>query len=198
MNNLDHIFKPEYPFLQKHAPTVLPVIFVILILYGTLYAINLPPLFWICMLILAVIASLLPYFFIREIRFTQNFVVRRYFLPDRFLELEEIANIDAHFVHLKNSRIRLGGLTNIEALQARFQRWRSASLLKGRSQKDTGYSTLFPMRGAGSYAFMWGLFTGVTALMLQPDWITLDERWFFGVIFLVVYLLHVYLLPKII
>jgi hypothetical protein len=196
MDTNDHIFKPQYPFWKKFAVLGLPVIFIGLIVYGALTVSRLSILFWTGMLILAIIASLAPYFFIREVRFTQSVVVRRHFLPDRFLEADEIASIDAEAIHLSKGHIRLSGLQNVAELQARFQRWKSAKILKEAQNNHQAAAGSFPIRGSGSYAFMWGLFIGVIALFLQPTWLPLDPRWFFGIVFLIVYLIYLYGLPN--
>jgi hypothetical protein len=190
------IFKPRYP-LRIQLVMLLPgVLFFGMMCNVALSPVRFPLLFWLVTLAFGLFTSLLPFFFIREIRFPDEMVVRRHFLPDRFFNYKELEQINPDSIQANGQRIRMGEIVNLEELKAMAQRWKAAKTLKESQRTTQKRETLYFQRGYGTYASFWGLMFGVIVMLMDLPWLQLDPRWVLGGTFLVVYLVYIYIVPK--
>lgn len=193
----DIVFEPRYPPLVLLAVYGLPVSFFGLLCAAASLFGQLPPLFWMMVLLLGVLAALAPFFFIRRIVFREKMVIRRYFLPDVYLDYRDVQAVDAGAIHTPKKKIRLGNPQNLVALQDLTQRWQAVRVLQESNRRPKGAATLeLPTRGYGSYGFIWGLMFGILVMYLVPVNWNIDSRWIFGSVFLLTYLLFTYILPR--
>ena len=192
-----YIFKPQYPISNRLVLVLFPVFFFALLFSAAFAITKLPTIFWALAISLGVITSLLPFFNIREIRFLDELVIRRHFLPDTFIAFKDIDSIENVIVLSGGRDIRLGALRNQDELKLHFQRWKAAKLLKGKQTQPDPLKSLFPQRGYGSYASFWGLIFGVMLTLIAPPWIAFDPRLLLAGNFLLVYLVYIYIIPKI-
>jgi hypothetical protein len=197
MEQEPRIFKPLYPPSVRLALVLLPVLFITLLVRAGITRTALPVFFWALAISLGLITSLVPFFLIREIRFLDELVVRRHFLPDAFIAFKDIESIDSVIMLNKGRDIRLGKLRNQDELKTQFQRWRAAKLLKGEQAQPDSLKSLYPQRGYGSYATFWGLVFGVMLTIMAPPWLAIDPRWLLAGSFLLIYSIYIYIIPKI-
>jgi hypothetical protein len=193
-----HIFKPRYPVEIRLAVILMPLLFFVLLFSAAFSITILPMSFWVLIFSLGVISSLVPFFIIREIRFLDELVVRRHFLPDIFIPFEQIVSFENTIMLSDDRKIRLGKLGNLVELNAHFQRWKAAKLLKGSQSHPDPVKSLYPQRGYGSYASFWGLIFGVLFTSLAPPGFAIDPRWLLAGSFLLVYFIYIYIIPRII
>jgi hypothetical protein len=202
MENEETVFEPRYSPLVNFTAIGLPLLFVGLLCAGANLISRVPALAWLLLLLIGIAAAISPYFFIRRIYFRDQLVVRRFLLPDRLIDYRQIVEINPTSLETQEGRVRLGRLQNLPELQDMIQRWRAAKILKAGQKKDEPDApdlqthALVPVRGYGSYGFMWALMFGIIGLFVQPAWVSLDAKWFFGIIFLATYVVFVYILPK--
>jgi hypothetical protein len=190
------IFKPRYPF-RIRLLILLPTVLFFGILCNVAWSfIKFPVFFWLLALALGLITSLTPFFIIREIRFPDEMIVRRHFLPDRFFNYKEFEQINAKSLHAGGQRIRLGEITNLEELREMVNRWKAARTLKEAKHPTKKSESLYLQRGYGAYASFWGLMFGVIVVLMDPSWLAVDPRWVLGGTFLVVYFVYIYVIPK--
>ena len=190
------IFKPRYPLrtrLVMLLPTVLFFGMMCNVAFSTAYF---PMLYWLLALVLGVFISLLPFFFIREIRFPNEMVVRRHFLPDRFFSYKELEQINPDSIQAGGQRFRMGKITNLEELQELSQRWKAAKTLKESQRARHEIKSLYPRRGYGTYGSFWCLMFGIIVMLMDLPWLQFDPRWVLGGTFLLVYLVYIYIVPK--
>lgn len=191
------IFKPRYPLRTRLVMLVPPVIF-----FGTLCnvafsAANFPVAFWLLALLIGLLTSLIPFFIIREVRFPNEMVIRRHFLPDRFFTYKEFEQIDSDSIHAGGQRIRMGQIANLDELKEIVRHWKAARLLKeSRGQTTPDINSFYPQRGYGTYGSFWGLMFGVILMLMNPSWLHIDPRWVLGGTFLLVYLVYSYVVPR--
>lgn len=190
------IFKPRYP-LQIRLVMLLPtVIFFGMVCNVALSFSQFPTAFWLLALAFGLFTSLIPFFFLREIRFPDEMVVRRYFLPDRFFNYKELERINSDSIQAGGQHIRMGKITNLDELEEMSQRWKAAKTLKELQRTQPKPESLYLQRGYGTYASFWGLMFGVIVMLMDLPWLNLDSRWLMGSTFLLVYLIYVYIVPK--
>ncbi len=194
----------EPVFKPRHAPALalalygLPLAFFgLLCASASIWMIN-SPLFWGFLLLAGILASLVPFFTVRLILFRERMVIRRYLLPDISLNHDEVQSVDASAIHTNRGRVRLGGIRNAAELQEQVRRWQAARVLKASQPHapQKAYIEL-PQRGYGTYAVVWGLLFGIIGLYLVPASLGLDARWVMGGIFVLVYLVYIYVLPRV-
>jgi hypothetical protein len=157
---------------------------------------KLPTIFWLAALAIGLFTSLIPFFFLREIRFPDEMVVRRYFLPDRFFSYKELEQINPDSIQVGGQRIRMGEITNLDELKDMSQRWIAAKTLKDHQRNAPKKESLYFQRGYGSYASFWGLMFGIIIMLMDLPWFRFDPRWALGGAFLIVYLVYIYVVPK--
>jgi len=192
-----HTFKPRYPLQARLLLYGLPLaLFAMLCGAGSLF-VELPDLFWALVFVTAFFASLLPFFVIREIRFLDEMVIRRHFLPDLFVSHTEFERIDPDSIQVGGKRIRMGPVANLDALRTMAQRWKAACILKEAQRGPVSPVSLFPVRGYGMYASFWGFLFGVIGMLMTPAGLHLDPRWLLAGTFLLVYFLYIYVIPKV-
>ena len=185
------IFKPRYP-LRTRLGVILPtMLFFGLLCNAALTLSHLPMIFLLLALGLGLFTSLLPFFFIREIRFPNDMVVRRYFLPDRFFSYKELEQINPDSIQAGGRYIRMGQVTNLEELKEMSQRWKAAKILKESKHNTPKPESLFLQRGYGTYASFWGLIFGVIVMLMDLPWLQLDPRWMLAGTFLLVYFAYI-------
>ncbi len=190
------VFKPRYPFTVRLFLTGLPILFFgLLIAEGGLPWVISGP-FWYLTLCLGIATSLAPFFFIREIRFTELMVVRRHFLPDIFIKHKEIEKIEDDEIRTVTRRIRIGKPINIEDFREMLQSWSAIRTLKESVRPNQPQQLAYPSRGYGGYASFWGMLFGVIIMIIGQGWIPVDPRWLLGITFVLVYFLFIYLVPK--
>jgi hypothetical protein len=197
MENEDIIFKPHYTSYASLALYGLPLAFLGLLCASASLFPQANPLFWVAMLALGITASLLPFFFVRYILFREKMVVRRYLLPDTYLDYREVQEVDAAVIHTTRGDVRLGRLQNADDLREMVQRWKAVRTLK-ENQRGPVQAQRFelPVRGYGTYGLMWGLMFGIIAMYLIPASLNLDSRWVLGGALLLTYLIYIYILPR--
>ena len=190
------IFKPRYP-LRTRLIMLLPTVFFFGMMCNVAFSVaKFPMAFWILVLGIGLFTSLIPFFFIREIRFPNEMVVRRHFLPDRFFTYKEFEQINSDSIQAGGQRLRMGQITNLDELKAMAQRWKAAKVLKESQQTKLEIKSFYPQRGYGTYGSFWGLMFGIIFMLMDLPWLQLDPRWVLGGTFLLVYLIYIYIVPK--
>lgn len=190
------IFKPRYPLNARLRILVPSGLFFAMMCGVATSATPFPYFLWLLMTIVGLFISVTPFFIIREVRFLDEMIVRRHFLPDHFFTHEQFEQIDNDSILAGGRRIRMGRIANLEELREMSQRWKAARLLKESHSGKPKKESLFFQRGYGSYAGFWGLIFSVMVLMMLPSRLPVDPRWVLGGTFLVVYHLYVYIVPK--
>lgn len=191
------IFKPRYPFVYRLVFLVLPFGFFALLFRGIVAPRTLPIIYWYVTLLCGILTAIFPFLIIREIRFAEDLIVRRYFLPDFFIHYTETYDIAPHLIQVRQRHLRLGQLQNVEELQAMAKRWSAKQMLKDSRRKRILTNMVLPARGTGAYAGFWGILLGVIVAILQPSELSIDPRWLPGTTFAIIYFLFVYVIPKI-
>lgn len=190
------IFKPRYS-AQVRLMILLPVlIFFGLICSAALSGFFAPVAVWVLVLLVGLAASLIPFFLIREVRFPDEMVVRRHFLPDYFFSHQEFEQIQSGAILAGGKRIPTGPLTNHQDLVEMAQRWRSTKLLKASRPPKSEIRIYYPQRGYGTYASFWGLMFAIIVVLISPPGLGLDPRWLLGGTFLLVYIIYSYIIPR--
>ncbi|MFZ5910368.1 MAG: hypothetical protein ACOYYU_10160 [Chloroflexota bacterium] len=192
-----HTFKPKYPFQTRLLFYGLPVIFFALLCGAGSLFVELPDTFWLLALVLAFLTSLAPFFVVREIRFLEEMVIRRHFLPDLFVSHTEFELVNPDSIQAGGRRIRMGPVANLEELRVMAQRWKATCILKEAQRGPLAPASLFPVRGYGMYASFWGFMFGVIVMLMAPAGLRLDPRWLLAGVFLLVYFLYIYVIPKV-
>lgn len=190
------IFRPRYPLRVRLVILGLPALFFIMICGAATTMIHLPFLFWLLALIIGIFASFIPFFIIREIRFLDKMVVRRHFLPDQFFSHKEVEQIEADSIRANGQRIRMGGIANLEELKDMSKRWTAVKLLKEKQHNRLSKESPYLQRGYGMYASFWGLMFGVIFMLMAPPWLPVNPRWLLAGMFLVVYMVYIYVVPR--
>jgi len=190
------IFKPRYS-LRTHLIILLPTVFFFgMICNVTFSYTKFSIVFWVVALAIGLFISLIPFFVIREVRFPNEMVVRRHFLPDRFFSYKEFEQIDGEFILAGGQRIRTGKLDNLDELKEMSQRWKAAKILKEARRAKPENESPYLQRGYGAYASFWGLMFGILIMLMLPPKLGLDPRWALGGTFLLVYLVYIYIVPR--
>jgi len=190
------IFKPRYP-LRTRLIIILPSAFFFGMMCNAAFsAAQFPLFFWLFALAIGLFTSLIPFFIIREVRFPNEMVVRRHFLPDRFFSYKEFEQINSDSIQVGGQRIRMGKITNLEELKSLSQRWKAAKLLKASQQAQPDIKSSYPQRGYGTYGSFWGLMFGLIFMLMGNPWPQIDPRWILGGMFLLVYLVYIYIVPR--
>jgi len=190
------IFKPRYP-LRTRLVMLLPTVFFFGMMCNVAFSYaKFPTVFWLLALTVGLFTSLIPFFVIREIRFPNEMVVRRHFLPDRFFTYKEFEQIDGDSIQAGGQRIRTGQLDNLDELKEMSQRWKAARILKESQRTKPEKVSPYLQRGYGTYASFWGLMFGIIVMLMLPPQLGLDPRWVLGGTFLLVYLVYIYIVPK--
>jgi len=190
------IFKPRYPLRTKLIMLLPGALFFGMMCNAAFTFAQIPLFFWLSALGIGLFTSLIPFFFIREVRFPGAMVVRRHFLPDRFFDYKEFEQINSDSIQAGGQRIRMGVVNNLDELKAMAQRWTAARTLKesrGSPQRSEGP---YFQRGYGTYAGFWGLMFGVIVMLMDLPWLQFDPRWVLGGTFLLVYFAYIYVVPK--
>jgi len=190
------IFKPRYSLRARLMILGLPTLFFLLMCGVSVSFVRFPAAFWLISLALGLCTSLVPFFIIREIRFQNEMIVRRHFLPDYFFTYKELNQIDRDAIKAGGRRIRLGEIVNLDELKDMSQRWKSARILKEAQNHTPGKESLYIQRGYGAYASFWGFMFGIILTFIQPSWLKLDSHWMLGGTFLLVYLIYIYVIPR--
>jgi hypothetical protein len=190
------IFRPRYPLRTRLLMLIPTVLFFGMVCNVAFTLIRYPTAFWLLALAFGLVTSLVPFFFLREIRFPDEMVVRRYFLPDRFYNYKEVEQINSDSIQAGGERIRMGEIMNLDELKDMSQRWKAAKTLKESQRSVSKPASLYPQRGYGTYASFWGLMFGVIMMLMAPPWLQLDPRWVLAGTFLLVYLVYIYILPR--
>ena len=190
------IFKPRYP-LRTRLIIFAPVfVFFGMLCSATISFAEFKMAFWVTALVIGLLTSLIPFFIIREVRFPNEMVVRRHFLPDRFFSYKEFEQIDSDVIQAGGQRIRIGQLDNLDELKDMSQRWKAAKILKEAQRAKPESESPYLQRGYGAYASFWGLMFGIIVMVMLPPQLGLDPRWVMGGTFLLVYLAYIYILPR--
>jgi len=190
------IFKPRYP-LRTRLVIILPTVLFFGLMCSAAFSIaNFPMIFWFLALVFGVFTSLLPFFFIREIRFTNEMVVRRHFLPDYFFSYHEFEQINPDSIQARGQSIRIGQVTNLEELKEISKRWKAAKILKETQHNSPKDKSFLLQRGYGTYASFWGLMFGSIVMLMDLPWLQFDPRWVLAGTFLLVYFAYIYIVPK--
>lgn len=190
------IFKPRYP-LKARLTILLPsALFFATMCRVAISAASFPVFLWLLVLAVGLFISLIPFFTIREVRFLEEMVVRRHFLPDRFFTHQELENIGHDSIRAGGQRIRMGQIANLNELKEMSQRWKAARILKESQPARPKTEAFYFQRGYGSYASFWGLIFSFIMMMMLPSRMQLDVRWVLGGTFLVVYYVYIYIVPK--
>jgi len=192
-----HIFKPKYPTWARLLLYGLPLVFFALLCGAGSFFIELPAAFWCLALGLALLTSFVPFFFLREIRFLDEVIIRRHFLPDLFFSHQDLHQINAESIQAGGRRIRIGPLSNLDELQGMAKRWKAARILKEAGHNVQPPAALFPRRGYGMYASFWGFLFSVIVMLLVPSGLGFDPRWLLGGVFLLAYFIYIYVIPKV-
>lgn len=190
------IFKPRYSLRIRLGMLLPAALFFGMICVVATSLIRFPTLFWLLALAFGLLASLVPFFFLREIRFLDEMVVRRYFLPDRFFNFKEVEQINRDSILAGGQRIRIGEITNLDELKNMSQRWIAAKTLKESKRPALKQESLYLQRGYGSYASFWGLMFAVVVMLMDLPWLHLDPRLVMAGTFLVVYFIYIYIVPR--
>jgi hypothetical protein len=190
------IFKPRYPLKARLTILVPSALFFATMCLAAISAASFPVLLWLLLLAGGLFTSLMPFFVIREVRFLEEMVVRRHFLPDRFFAHNELENIDPDSIRAGGQRIRMGRIANLDELKEMSRRWKAARILKETQAARPKKESFYFQRGYGSYASFWGLIFSIIVMMLLPARMQTDLRWVLGGTFLVVYYLYIYIVPK--
>jgi len=190
------IFKPRYP-LRTRLVMLLPTVFFFGMMCNVaISSTQFPVVIWLLALATGLFTSLIPFFVIREIRFPDEMVVRRHFLPDRFFNYKEFEQIDSDSIQAGGQHIRMGQVTNLDELKEMSQRWKAAKILKESQRTKPEKVSPYLQRGYGTYASFWGLMFGIIVMLMLPPQLGLDPRWVLGGTFLLVYLVYIYIVPK--
>jgi len=190
------IFKPRYPLPYRLGFLAAPLLFFGMLLGGIGAPAILPIGYWYVALLVGVLTAFLPFFRIREIRFANDLVLRRYFLPDIFVNYKDKYEIEGGIFHVKNRNIRTGPLENVEELKGMERLWSAKQTLREATGGPASFRPIFPSRGHGTYAGFWGLALGVIVAILASTWPNIDPRWPPGITFLTVYFVFVYIVPS--
>jgi len=190
------IFKPRYPLRIRLLMLIPTTLFFGMVCNVALSFIQFPTAFWLLALAFGLLTSLVPFFFLREIRFPDEMVVRRYFLPDRFFSYKELEQINSDSIQAGGQRIRMGQITNLDELKDMSQRWKAARILKESQHRIPKIESPYLQRGYGTYASFWGLMFGVIVMLMDLPWLQFDPRLVLGGAFLLVYLVYIYILPR--
>lgn len=191
------IFKPRYPLRTRLGMLLPAALFFGMLCVVATSLIQFPTLFWLLALALGLLASFIPFFFLREIRFLDEMVVRRHFLPDQFFNYTELEQIHPDSIQINGQRIRMGEITNLDELKNMSQRWKAAKTLKASQHTPPKQQPIYFQRGYGTYASFWGLIFGVVVMLMDLPWLPLEPRWVLAGTFLVVYFAYIYIVPKI-
>jgi hypothetical protein len=190
------IFKPRYPLRTRLVMLLPTVIFFGMLCNVAISFAKFSIAFWVLALAIGLLISLIPFFVIREVRFPNEMVVRRHFLPDRFFSYKEFEQIDGKFIQAGGQLIRMGQLDNLDELKEMSQRWKAAKILKESRHAKPETESPYLQRGYGAYASFWGLMFGIIVMLMLPPQLGLDPRWVLGGTFLLVYLVYIYIVPK--
>ena len=190
------IFKPRYPLRTRLILFIPAILFFCMLCYAALSYAKFPIAFWVLTLSIGFLISIMPFFIIREVRFPKEMVVRRHFLPDRFISYKEFEQIDGNTVQAGGQRIRIGQLDNLDELKDMAQRWKAARILKEAQRAKPDIESPYLQRGYGAYASFWGLMFGIIVMLMLPPQLGLDPRWVMGGTFLLVYLAYIYIVPR--
>lgn len=190
------IFKPSYPLRTRLIVLLPPVLFFGILCNIAFYTARIPLVFWLFVLTIGLFTSLIPFFIIREVRFPNEMVVRRHFLPDQFFSHEDFEQIKPESIQAGGQRIRIGPVTNLDELQDMAQRWKSARILKESQQSRTEINSFYPQRGYGTYGSFWGLMFGVIVMLMDLSFLPFDPRWVLVGIFLIVYMVYMHIVPR--
>ena len=190
------IFKPKYSFLTRLIAVLPTVLFFGMMCNVGFSAIRFPVAFWLFALVAGLFTSLIPFFIIREVRFPNEMVVRRHFLPDKFFSYKDVKQIDSDSIQAGGQLIRTGQIVNLDELKDMVQRWKAAKVLKESQPHSPDIKSFYPQRGYGAYGSFWGLMFGVIIMLMDLPWLALDPRWVLGGTFLLVYLVYIYIVPR--
>jgi len=190
------IFKPVYPLRVRLAMWFPALLFFGMLCNVGFSLIRFPLVFWVLAIAVGMITSLVPFYFIREVRFPNEMVVRRHFLPDRFFSHHEFDQINADSIQAGGECIRIGTITNLDELKEMTQRWKANKLLKETKGVPSKAESPYLQRGYGGYASFWGLMFGIIVMLMDLPWLSLDPRWVLGGTFLLVYLVYIYIIPR--
>jgi len=189
-------FHPRYPLWLRLGRLILTASFFISLFLAAGSPYRYAPSAWLALFGLGTLTSLLPFIGIRDILFLDQLVIRRHFLPEKYVQHNNLALGGPGQIFADGHRIQLGGIENLQELDQAIRRWSAARILKDASGTRRAPLTPYPTRGYGSYASIWGLLLGVISLSMQPAWLHVDPRWMMGGVFLVVYLLYIYIIPR--
>jgi hypothetical protein len=190
------IFRPRYPLAFKLGFISVPVLFFGMLSYGIGAPSLEPVIYWYLALVCGGLTAVFPFFFLREIRFVNDLVIRRYFLPDIFVNPREIYTIEAGEIYVRGLRIHIGPLENLEELKGMAKQWSAKQTLKAVARGQASAPLYLPSRGPNAYAGFWGLMFAVIVVILAPVGPSIDPRWPPGIAFLVVYFVFAYIVPK--
>jgi hypothetical protein len=190
------VFKPRYPLVYRLVVLILPIGFFVLLLRGIVAPRTLPITYWYITLLCGMLTAIFPFLIIREIRFADDMIVCRYFLPDVFINYIEAYTIEPTVIRVRQRHIRLGRVQNLEELNDMSKRWSARKALKDSRRNQILTKMVLPSRGVGAYASFWGLVLGLIVAILQPSQLSFDPRWLPGSTFAIIYFLFVYVIPK--
>ena len=196
MNPEFPIFKPRYPLRTRLIIYLPSVLFFGMICSVALSVARFQTAFWLLALLIGLTTSIIPFFIIREVRFPNEMVVRRHFLPDQFFTYKEFERITIDSIQAGGRRIRMGTVTNLDELKDMSQRWKASKMLKNSRRVDREMKSFYPQRGYGAYASFWGLMFGIIIMLMDLPWLELDPRWILGGTFLLVYVVYIYIVPR--
>lgn len=190
------IFKPAYTIRTRLVIYLLPILFFGMLSKAAFSSTIFPIIYWLATLAIGLVTSLVPFYIIREVRFPDEMVIRRHFLPDRFFTHTEFEQITVDSIIAGGHHLRVSEITNINQLKKMSERWKASKLLKDNAHKKSSNNFVYPQRGYGTYASFWGLMFGTIVMLINPIWVEIDPRWVMGGTFLLVYLAYIYILPR--
>ncbi len=196
MNQEQPVFKPQYPLVYRLVFLILPIVFFALLLRGIVAPRLLPIAYWYMTFLFGILTAISPFLMIREIRFVDDMIVRRYFLPDIFIHYTEPYSIQNNLIDVRQRHINLGRLQNVDELNDMVKRWSARKALKDSRRTQILTKMVLPSRGVGAYAGFWGLVLGLIVAILQPAELSFDPRWLPASTFALIYFLFVYVIPK--
>jgi len=189
------VFIPRYPLSTRLAICIPSVLFPAMLCRVATSAERFPVLFWLMALATGLFISLIPFFIIREIRFADEMVVRRHFLPDRYVSSREFEGFEDDSIRAGGQRMRVGRIENPNEFTEKAKRWAAARILKGSNPAKPKIETFYFQRGYGTYASFWSLIFSVIMMMMASGRPEIDPRLVMGGTFLLVYYLYSRLLP---
>ncbi len=181
----EFIFTPRYTLPTRLVIIGLPILFALL--FGVEIFSLQAKWGWLLTFMVGLAAAVAPFFVVRRIHFRDRLVVKRYLVPDAYIEHKDIIAVTNRTIQTTTTRIHLGKLLNPDEFHTIFQRWKAVKLLNEAGNRAHPRTMLLPSRGLGSYVFIWALLFSLIVLFMLPEGLNMDIRWLVGGAFTVFY-----------